>query len=192
MAISGHQISVPVPVRCRSVPRFPGLTASGRWTRRPASCWSRPTAPARATPSRPAMTSATATRVTPTPRTSRPWTTAPARAAPRSFRPARPARAVPASARATRSSPAITYPATPPRPVTPPPTGHVPGGSTPGDGIWPVTGSQEALPDTGPQRPAYPEQWYDNPRLSDRAKLPADPRLEGMNYDELRSEDSSP
>ena len=77
-------------------------------------------------------------------------------------------------------------------PSYPPSTGHVPGGSTPGDGIWPVTGSQEALPDTGPQRPAYPEQWYDNPRLSDRAKLPADPRLEGMNYDELRYEDSAP
>ncbi len=71
----------------------------------------------------------------------------------------------------------------------------VPGAGTPGDGIWPVTGAQEALPDTGPQRaarPAYPEQWYDNPRLDDRAKLPADPRLEGMNYDELRYDDPAP
>ncbi len=73
--------------------------------------------------------------------------------------------------------------------------GPVPGASTPGDGIWPVTGAQEALADTGPQRPArpaYPEQWYDNPRLDDRAKLPADPRLEGMNYDELRYDDPAP
>ncbi len=51
-------------------------------------------------------------------------------------------------------------------------------------GIYPVTGAQEALPATGPQpvadswpgrdsgsarsgRPAYPEQWYDHPRLDD-------------------------
>ena len=49
-----------------------------------------------------------------------------------------------------------------------------------------MTGAQEALPDTGPQpaapgwgargsggspqaaSPAYPDQWYDNPRLNDR------------------------
>ena len=49
-----------------------------------------------------------------------------------------------------------------------------------------MTGAQEALPDTGPQpvmdawgargsgrspqagSPAYPDQWYDNPRLDDR------------------------
>ena len=78
-------------------------------------------------------------------------------------------------------------------------------------GIYPVTGAQEALPATGPQpvadtwpgrdsgsarsgRPAYPEQWYDHPRLDDsrrggaRADSPpaSDPRLEGMRYDELR------
>ena len=83
-------------------------------------------------------------------------------------------------------------------------------------GIYPVTGAQEALPAAGPQpvadtwpgrdsgsarsgRPAqadraYPEQWYDHPRLDDsrrggaRADSPpaSDPRLEGMRYDELR------
>jgi hypothetical protein len=78
-------------------------------------------------------------------------------------------------------------------------------------GIYPVTGAQEALPATGPQpvadswtgrdpgsarsgRPAYPEQWYDHPRLDDsrrggaRADNPpvSDPRLAGMRYDELR------
>jgi hypothetical protein len=83
-------------------------------------------------------------------------------------------------------------------------------------GIYPVTGAQEALPATGPQpvadswtgrdsgsswsgRPAaadraYPEQWYDHPRLDDsrrgdaRADGPSgsDPRLAGMRYDELR------
>ena len=77
--------------------------------------------------------------------------------------------------------------------------------------VYPVTGAQEALPATGPQPiadgwsgrdpgsarssgPAYPEQWYDHPRLEDpRAggspalPLPSgDPRLEGMRYDELR------
>jgi hypothetical protein len=40
-----------------------------------------------------------------------------------------------------------------------------------GDGIWPVTGSQEALPDTGPQSRS------------------ADPRLAGITYGELRYED---
>jgi hypothetical protein len=78
-------------------------------------------------------------------------------------------------------------------------------------GIYPVTGAQQALPATGPQpvadswpgrdsgsarsaRPAYPEQWYDHPRLDDsrrggaRADSPPapDPRLAGMRYDELR------
>src|SRR5580692_3082722 len=78
-------------------------------------------------------------------------------------------------------------------------------------GIYPVTGAQEALPATGPQpvadswpgrdsgsarsgRPAYPEQWYDHPRLDDSRRggaradsSPApDPRLAGMRYDELR------
>ncbi|HJX99391.1 MAG TPA: hypothetical protein VJ351_01130 [Streptosporangiaceae bacterium] len=78
-------------------------------------------------------------------------------------------------------------------------------------GIYPVTGAQEALPATGPQpvadtwpgsdsgsarsgRPAYPEQWYDHPRLDDSRRGGArpdsppapDPRLEGMRYDELR------
>jgi hypothetical protein len=78
-------------------------------------------------------------------------------------------------------------------------------------GIYPVTGAQQALPATGPQpvadswpgrdsgsarsaRPAYPEQWYDHPRLDDsrrggaRADSPpaSDPRLAGMRYDELR------
>ena len=39
---------------------------------------------------------------------------------------------------------------------------------------------------------AYPEQWYGNPRLDDRVlddarpSRPADPRLAGMTYDELR------
>src|SRR5580700_4042749 len=78
-------------------------------------------------------------------------------------------------------------------------------------GVYPVTGAQEALPATGPQpvadsrpgrdsgsaqpgRQAYPEQWYDHPRLDDSRRSggrpdspPApDPRLEGMRYDELR------
>ena len=70
-----------------------------------------------------------------------------------------------------------------------------------------MTGAQEALPDTGPQpvlrddsarTPAsYPEQWYDSPRLDDRAQddraprdsrpsRSPDPRLVGMTYGELR------
>ena len=91
-------------------------------------------------------------------------------------------------------------------------------------GIYPVTGAQVALPATGPQpvadswtgrdpgparsgRPAaYPEQWYDHPRMDDSRRggaradspvrpdsplradgpAPADPRLAGMRYDELR------
>ena len=98
--------------------------------------------------------------------------------------------------------------------------GYQPQDSVPPSGgqeIWPVTGAQEALRATGPQpvadargargsggfpqagSPAYPDQWYDNPRLNDQprpggARLdgppagarPADPRLEGMNYGELR------
>jgi hypothetical protein len=80
--------------------------------------------------------------------------------------------------------------------------------------FYPVTGAQEALPDTGPQpiadsrpgrdpssarsgRAAYPEQWYGHPRLDDprgndsRSDAPPapDPRLEGMRYDELRYEE---
>ena len=102
------------------------------------------------------------------------------------------------------------------------PQGYVPPSG--GQEIWPVTGAQEALPDTGPQpiappvtdawgsrgsggfpqagSPAYPDQWYDNPRLNDQPRpggsrldgppagaRPADPRLEGMNYGELRYDD---
>ena len=118
------------------------------------------------------------------------------------------------------------------------PQGFVPLSS--GQEIWPVTGAQEALPDTGPKpiaqpivpsaadargargsgrspqagSPAYPEQWYDNPRLDDRVlddvrhdqprpggsrlsgppagSRPTDPRLEGMNYGELRYDDPAP
>jgi hypothetical protein len=119
--------------------------------------------------------------------------------------------------------------------------GHQPQDFAPpstGPEIWPVTGAQEALPDTGPQpaanslsardsgrfpqagNTAYPEQWYDNPRLDDRVlddvrhdqprsggwgldgppaagsrradSPPADPRLKGMNYGELRYEDPDP
>jgi hypothetical protein len=89
-----------------------------------------------------------------------------------------------------------------------------------GSHVYPVTGAQEALPATGPQpiagpwagrdtgsarsgRQAYPEQWYDHPRLDDPwaggtrsdnppaadprdSRDPRDPRLEGMRYDELR------
>ena len=83
-------------------------------------------------------------------------------------------------------------------------------------GIYPLTGAQEALPATGPQpiadfwsgrdldaarpgRQAYPEQWYDHPRLDDPrgsgtrpGSAPApDPRLEGMRYDELRYDEPS-
>ena len=118
------------------------------------------------------------------------------------------------------------------------PQGFVPLSS--GQEIWPVTGAREALPDAGrkpiaqpivpsaadawgargsgrsPQAgsPAYPEQWYDNPRLDDRVlgdvrhdqprpggsrlsgppagSRPTDPRLEGMNYGELRYDDPAP
>jgi len=64
-------------------------------------------------------------------------------------------------------------------------------------GIYPVTGAQEALPVTGPQpiadywsgrdpgsaqtgRQAYPEQWYDHPRLDDprgSGALPGSPSV---------------
>ena len=77
-------------------------------------------------------------------------------------------------------------------------------------GVYPVTGAQEALPSTGPQpaadswsgrdagsaqsgRSAYPEQWYDHPRLDDSRRSgarPSDPRLQGMRYDELRYDES--
>ena len=43
--------------------------------------------------------------------------------------------------------------------------GYQPQGFAPPSGgqrIWPVTGAQQALPDT------YPDQWYDHPRLDDR------------------------
>ena len=118
--------------------------------------------------------------------------------------------------------------------------GYQPQGFAPPSGgqeIWPVTGAQEALPDTGPQpaapgwgargsggspqaaSPAYPDQWYDNPRLNDRVlddvprdqprpggswldgprldgpsagSRPVDPRLAGMNYGELRYDEPAP
>jgi hypothetical protein len=68
--------------------------------------------------------------------------------------------------------------------------------SSGGGDIYPVTGAQEVLRDTAPQ-PAYPEPWYDNPRLTDRGRdgqdlsgqRSPDPRLEGMRYDELRYEE---
>ena len=88
-----------------------------------------------------------------------------------------------------------------------------------GSHIYPVTGEQEALPATGPQpiadswperdagsarsgRQAYPEQWYDYPRLNDSrdggtrpdsppAADPRDPRLDGLRYDELRYDEPS-
>ena len=105
---------------------------------------------------------------------------------------------------------------------------HVPGYREPtrpdpgyqqGSHIYPVTGAQEALPATGPQpiadaragrdagsarsgRQAYPEQWYDYPRLDDPraggprpdsppAADPRDLRLQGMRYDELRYDEPS-
>ena len=76
--------------------------------------------------------------------------------------------------------------------------------------VYPITGAQEALPATGPQpvadrwaaadpgygsagSQAYPEQWYDHPRLNDQRRpdppAASDPRLEGMRYDELRYEE---
>ncbi len=123
--------------------------------------------------------------------------------------------------------------------------GQQPQGSAPPSGgqeIWPVTGAQEALPATGPQpiappavdawgprgsagspqaaSPAYPDQWYGNPRLTNQpltnqpltnqppndqprpggsrfdgppaGARPADPRLEGINYGELRYDDPDP
>jgi hypothetical protein len=91
-----------------------------------------------------------------------------------------------------------------------------PGSRSGGQDIWPVTGAQEALPDTGPQPEirgdaqaggvAYPDQWYDNPRLNERAldddarpsrddahpSRSADPRLAGMTYGELRYDEPDP
>jgi hypothetical protein len=85
-----------------------------------------------------------------------------------------------------------------------------------GQDIWPVTGAQEALPDTGPQpelrggsprssggsprssSTTYPEEWYGSPRLDDRAtddvrpSRSADPRLVGMTYGELRYDEPAP
>jgi hypothetical protein len=75
-------------------------------------------------------------------------------------------------------------------------------------GIWPVTGAQEALPDTGSRpsadrrghqrsgQPGYPDQWYGHPRMDDRApddqrsSRSPDPRLEGITYGELRYDDT--
>jgi hypothetical protein len=93
-----------------------------------------------------------------------------------------------------------------------PGSGHQPQpfASPPGSGqdIWPVTGAQEALRDTGPQPEirggssrggsGYPERWYDNPRLDDRVagdvrpSRSPDPRLAGMTYGELRYDDPEP
>jgi hypothetical protein len=80
------------------------------------------------------------------------------------------------------------------------------------DDIYPVTGAQEALPDTGPHPVAgsgtgYPDEWYGHPRLDERVAdqgqgpadprlagadsrlAGADPRLAGIRYDELRYEE---
>ena len=54
-----------------------------------------------------------------------------------------------------------------------------------GSEIWPVTGAQEALPDTGPQPVAQAWGTRGAGPLGS-ASRPADPRLEGINYDELR------
>jgi hypothetical protein len=101
-----------------------------------------------------------------------------------------------------------------PQDFTAPPAG--PRDSYPATGAYPVTGAQEALPDTDPQAPrgqqsasrgwaaqdsggpaatgssAYPEQWYGHP-ADPRPSEPrssegrsGDPRLVGMRYDELR------
>src|SRR6266516_4272184 len=216
MAMVGHRRSVAIPMRpwaaraamdrrreanhrmawgrdgarCRSDPRSPGPTASGSWTRSRVRCSSRPTAPARPTSSRPWTTSATGTRVTPT---------RPTRArGPRTAIPCSPLVTAAAARRGTSAAPGTGYQ---PQPVTPPP------GS--GQDIWPVTGAQEALPDTGPQpairggsplssATAYPDQWYGSPRLDDRAgddvrpSRSPDPRLVGMTYGELRYDDQEP
>ena len=75
-------------------------------------------------------------------------------------------------------------------------------------GIWPVTGAQEALPDTGSRpsadrrghqrsgQPDYPDQWYGHPRMDEQAQddrrssRSPDPRLEGITYGELRYDDT--
>jgi hypothetical protein len=99
------------------------------------------------------------------------------------------------------SPPAYQAPGYQPQSFSPPP------GS--GQDIWPVTGAQEALPDTGPQpqlrdgsprggASAYPEEWYGSPRLNDRASddvgpsRSSDPRLAGMTYGELRYDEPEP
>jgi hypothetical protein len=74
--------------------------------------------------------------------------------------------------------------------------------------IYPVTGAQEALPDTGPQpvargwaaqdsgapaatgSSAYPEQWYGHPRLDDR--VPGDGARDDRAQDGSRSADPRP
>jgi hypothetical protein len=75
--------------------------------------------------------------------------------------------------------------------------------------VYPTTGAQEALPATGPQptaeswtaqdpgfpptaSPAYPEQWYGNPRLEDpRLEDPrgGDPRFDGARPEDPRGGD---
>ena len=90
------------------------------------------------------------------------------------------------------------------------------------DDIYPVTGAQEALPATGPQpiaeswaaqdygapatgSQAYPEQWYDHPRLDDQwaggpqdtgswpsDPLPTGPRPSGLQASGPRASDSRP
>jgi len=76
-----------------------------------------------------------------------------------------------------------------PGPSSAPPSGGFapPPGAPSGPDMRSATGARKALPGTGP---ACPEQWYDDPRLDDRApgdvRRPVDPRLTGMNYGELR------
>ena len=99
------------------------------------------------------------------------------------------------------SPPSYQAPGYQPQSFSPPP------GS--GQDIWPVTGAQEALRDTGPQpqlrdgsprggASAYPEEWYGSPRLNDRASddvrpsRSSDPRLAGMTYGELRYDEPEP
>jgi hypothetical protein len=102
--------------------------------------------------------------------------------------------------------PGYQLPAAPPRGQDRPRSGYQQAPSSGAD-IWPVTGAQEALPDPGSQpggrpgyqrsaQPGYPDQWYDHPRLDDRAadeqRSPRspDPRLEGITYGELRYDDT--
>jgi len=73
-----------------------------------------------------------------------------------------------------------------------PPTGGSPKG---GPGGW-VPPGEDGRPPGGST--AYPEQWYDHPRLDDRVlgdsgpSRSADPRLVGMTYGELRYDDPEP